>query len=94
MESRSTLLDTPDRLQQESIDSNRTRAMKHQAEAGDILMSEKPFKPLLERAGLTKTALSKALGLNLNTVSKWGDSPPRYALAYVELLIEYNRYRP
>lgn len=52
------------------------------------------FRDLLLRAGITKAELARRLGLSPNTVSKWRDSPPRYAVAYLELLIEYNRVRP
>jgi DNA-binding XRE family transcriptional regulator len=52
------------------------------------------FKELLERAGLTKAELGRRLGLNPRTVSGWGDSPPEYAVAYLKLLIDYNRVRP
>ncbi len=52
------------------------------------------FNNLLERAGLTKAKLSRALGISARAVSKWGDNPPDYAVAYLELLIEYNRVRP
>ena len=52
------------------------------------------FVGLLKRAGLTKAELARRLGLNIRTVSSWRDSPPRYAVAYLELLVEVNRYRP
>ena len=52
------------------------------------------FNSLLQRAGLSKAELSRRLGLNVRTVSSWGDTPPQYAIAYLELLIEYNRVRP
>ena len=52
------------------------------------------FIGLLERAGVTKAELARRLGLTGNAISKWGDSPPRYAVAYLELLIEFNRIRP
>jgi transcriptional regulator with XRE-family HTH domain len=52
------------------------------------------FAGLLARAGLTKAELARRLGISSNAVSKWGNSPPRYAVAYLELLIEYNRVRP
>lgn len=55
-------------------------------------MSE--FTDLLKRAGLTKAALARILKLNIRTVSHWGDDPPGYAVAYLELLITYNRIRP
>ena len=49
---------------------------------------------LLERAGITKAELARRLGLTPNGVSKWKGNPPRYAVAYLECLIELNRYRP
>lgn len=52
------------------------------------------FKELLKRAGITKAELARRLGLSQNTVSSWRDDPPRYAVAYLELLIEFNRVRP
>lgn len=52
------------------------------------------FSALLARAGITKAELARRLGLTANAVSKWGDGPPRYAMAYLELLIEFNRVRP
>lgn len=48
---------------------------------------------LLSRAGITKAALARRLGLKPNTVSKWGKHAPQYATAYLDLLIEYNRVR-
>lgn len=55
-------------------------------------MSE--FKKLLAQAGLTKAALARRLKLNARTVSAWGNDPPPYATAYLELLIAYNRIAP
>lgn len=52
------------------------------------------FKSLLERAGITKAELARRLGISARGVSAWKDSPPRYAVAYLELLIEFNRVRP
>ena len=52
------------------------------------------FDMLLERAGLTKAELARRLGLNPRSVSAWRDSPPKYATAYLELLVEFNRVRP
>ena len=52
------------------------------------------FRELLNRAGITKAELARRLGITEGGVHKWKDSPPRYAVAYLELLVEYNRYRP
>lgn len=52
------------------------------------------FKELVKRAGISKAELARRLGLNANSVTNWGNSAPRYATAYLELLIELNRYRP
>lgn len=51
------------------------------------------FKHLLKTAGITKAELSRQLGITADAVSRWGDSPPRYATAYLELLIEINGLR-
>lgn len=48
------------------------------------------LKDLLLRVGLKKAQLARDLGLNPNTVSDWKDKPPRYAIAYLELLIAFN----
>lgn len=53
------------------------------------------FEALLARAGITKAELARRLGLTPNAVSKWRHGKvPKYATAYLELLIEYNRVRP
>ena len=52
------------------------------------------FEETLKRAGIKKADLARSLGLSRNTVSSWGDEPPRYALAFLELLIAYNRIAP
>lgn len=52
------------------------------------------FSELLRRAGIVKSELARRLGVTANAVSRWGDNPPKYALAYLELLVEYNRFRP
>ena len=52
------------------------------------------FTELLKRAGITKAELSRRLGLKAPSVTRWGVSAPRYAIAYLELLVEYNRVRP
>ena len=52
------------------------------------------FKQLLDRAGIRKADLARRLGIKAASISKWKDDPPRYAVAYLELLIDYNRVRP
>ncbi len=52
------------------------------------------FKALLLRAGLTKAKLARALGLTPRSISNWGNSPPAYAVAYIDLLIAYNKLAP
>lgn len=52
------------------------------------------FKDLLIRAGITKAELARQLSLNPRTISAWRSSPPRYVIAYLELLIKYNRILP
>lgn len=52
------------------------------------------MKELLERAGITKAELARRIGIRRETISGWKEDWPRYAVAYLELLIEYNRYRP
>ena len=49
---------------------------------------------LLQRAGISKAELARRLGLSANNVSGWHDNAPRYATAYLELLINFNRYAP
>jgi len=48
---------------------------------------------LCRRAGITKAELARRLGLRSSTVYHWTVAP-RYAIAYLELVIELNRYRP
>ena len=52
------------------------------------------FEGLLKRAGITKSELARRLGLTANAVSRWKDDPPKYAVAYLEQMIEFNRVRP
>jgi len=52
------------------------------------------FTSLLKRAGITKAELARRLGLNPRTISGWGAHAPKYAVAYLDLLIEYNRVKP
>lgn len=52
------------------------------------------FDEMLRRAGLRKADLARKLGITADAVSRWKGNPPKYAVAYLELLIEFNRVRP
>lgn len=52
------------------------------------------FADLLTKAGITKAELSRRLSVSPRTVSSWGQRPPQYATAYLELLIRFNRIAP
>ena len=45
------------------------------------------FRDKLQLAGLSKAGLARRLGVDPDTVSRWGEEPPRYALAYLDLLL-------
>lgn len=49
------------------------------------------FTKLVRMAGLSKIELAEILGLDKGSVYNWGNHPPKYAVAYLELLIRYNR---
>lgn len=51
------------------------------------------FSRLVRLAGLTKIELAKKLGLSKGTVYNWGENPPKYVLAYLEILTELNKYK-
>lgn len=52
------------------------------------------FDDLLQRAGMTKAGLARRFDMNPRSVIAWRSDPPTYATAYLELLIECNRWRP
>lgn len=52
------------------------------------------FACMLMFAGISKAELSRRLGLSSRTVSAWKECPPKYAEAYLRMLIEFNRYAP
>ena len=52
------------------------------------------FEMRLKRTGLNKSELARRMGVFPGTVSAWKDSPPRYVIAYLKLLIEYNKIAP
>lgn len=43
------------------------------------------FETLLAELNMTKSAFAESLGLSKVTVFRWGDTPPKYAMAYLEL---------
>ena len=45
----------------------------------------KSFQERLKALKMTKTEFGQNLGLSPTTVSQWKDSPPRYAIAYLDL---------
>lgn len=51
------------------------------------------FTRLVRMSGLSKIELAEVLGLDKGTVYNWQQSPPKYAVAYLELLIRYNRIK-
>lgn len=48
-------------------------------------MSE--FEGLLQRSGYTKTSFARRFGLHADSVSRWGDAPPRWALDFLRLVV-------
>jgi DNA-binding transcriptional regulator YiaG len=52
------------------------------------------FEQLLARSGITKAELSRRLGVTESSIYRWSKKPPGYAIAYLNLLVAYNRVRP
>jgi hypothetical protein len=52
------------------------------------------FTTLLKRSGITKAELSRRFGMAPQTITSWKEHAPEYAIAYLKLLVEYNRVRP
>lgn len=52
---------------------------------------EQGLEALLARAGITKAELGRRIGISSYSVSKWKTAAPRYAMAYLEILIECRR---
>ena len=52
------------------------------------------FKALLKRSGITRAELARRLGVTESSVYRWSTRVPGYAVAYLELLVDYNRVRP
>lgn len=60
---------------------------------GGLREGKASFLDFLEDLGLTKQSLADELGIWPETVSRWGDIPPVYAVAYLELLCENRALR-
>lgn len=58
---------------------------------GDGISYEEYFHDLLREADLRKTELGRILGVHGDTVSRWKDDPPQYAVAYLELYVGLKR---
>lgn len=52
------------------------------------------FSRKVRLAGITKIELAKLLGVTKGTIYNWKNDPPKYATAYIELLMDNNRLRP
>lgn len=52
------------------------------------------FDQMLDRAGISKAELARRIGRNPRSVSAWGINPPAYAMEFLRVLIECNRWRP
>ena len=50
-----------------------------------------PFTDLLKKAGVNKAQLARRLGITPNAISAWKEKPPKYAVAYLELLVVHNK---
>ena len=55
---------------------------------GGLVEAKASFMEFLEAAGMNKLGLANELGLWPETVSRWGEYPPVYAIAYLELVCE------
>tara|TARA_R110000803_G_scaffold192369_1_gene255180 strand:- start:179 stop:352 length:174 start_codon:yes stop_codon:yes gene_type:complete len=51
------------------------------------------FKALLKQSGLSRNDLALDLGIQLDTIYKWGRTPPQYAMAYLRIIIQLNAYK-
>ncbi|WP_430430207.1 helix-turn-helix domain-containing protein [Oceanicaulis sp.] len=47
----------------------------------------------LKELGWSKADLGRKLGKSPDSVSRWGDNPPRYVMAYIELALELKRIK-
>ena len=51
-------------------------------------MPKMDFETLLDRAKMTKSELAERLGIAPGSISRWGNNPPKYAMAYLELALK------
>ena len=52
-----------------------------------------PFTDLLKKAGVNKAQLARRLGITPNAISAWKETPPKYAGAFLEVLIAFNELK-
>lgn len=50
------------------------------------------FSFLLREAGFSKSEFAEVFGLSSSTVSRWGESPPKWALVYLRSVVEQKRW--
>ena len=51
------------------------------------------FSELLVKAKMNKRQLATALGICANTVYDWGNEAPKYAIAYLEMVVLTNELK-
>jgi hypothetical protein len=56
--------------------------------SGAIRETNGSFQDMLNLAGMTKQDLANEIGVWPESISRWGDYPPVYAVAYMELRCE------
>lgn len=52
------------------------------------------LEDLLAKARMSKADLARRLGVTANTITNWKVMAPKYAIAYLEMFIELQRYKP
>lgn len=51
------------------------------------------FRELIKQAAISRDELALALGVSKGTIYNWGQSPPKYALSYLRIVIQLNAYK-
>jgi len=55
----------------------------------DVILDE--FERYLAELGWSRGDLCTRLGLHRNTPGRWGDSPPKYVMAYLAIAVDMKR---